>query len=257
MAYESGFASVYDRFSDDAAYEKRAAYLLGLLRDGGVTEGILLDVACGTGKLTALLCGKGYEIIAADVSPEMLQIARERLAAADPDALLLCQDMRALDLYGTVDAAVCTLDSVNHLTEEEDVAAAFRSVSLFLRPGGLYVFDVNTPFKHRQVLGGNTFVYEDEDAFLVWQNTDCDQEGRVDILLDVFTAEADGRYARASEDFTERAYEPERLCELLEQAGLAVEGVYGDLTRTPPGEGEERVCIVARKRDLSHCRGGH
>ena len=247
MAYERGFASVYDRFSDDAEYEKRAEYLLGLLRDGGVTEGILLDVACGTGKLTELLCGRGYEIIAADVSPEMLLIARERLAAADPDALLLCQDMRELDLYGTVDAAVCTQDSVNHLTEEEDVAAAFASVSLFLRPGGLFVFDVNTPFKHRQVLSGNTFVYEDDDAFLVWQNTECDEEGYVDIMIDVFTEASDGRYDRASEDFTERAYPPERLCALLEQAGLTVEGVYGDLTRTPPEEDEERLCIVARK----------
>ena len=247
MAYERGFASVYDRFTDDEEYERRAAYILGLLKDGGVTRGILLDVACGTGKLTELLCGRGYEIIAADVSPDMLQLARERLSAADPDALLLCQDMRTLDLYGTVDAAVCTLDSVNHLTEEQDVAAAFASVSLFLRPGGLFVFDVNTPYKHRQVLSGNTFVYEDEEAFLVWQNTECDEDGCVDIMIDVFTEEPDGRYARASEDFTERAYEPETLRGLLEQAGLSVEGVYGDLTRDPPEAGEERVCIIARK----------
>ena len=247
MAYERGFASVYDRFTDDGEYAKRADYLLNLLRDGGVRSGILLDVACGTGKLTELLCGKGYEIIAADASPEMLRIARGRLSAADPEALLLCQDMRSLDLYGTVDAAVCTLDAVNHLTEEEDVAAAFSSVALFLRPGGLFVFDVNTPYKHREVLSGNTFVYEDEEAFLVWQNTECDDEGRVDIMIDVFTQAPDGRYHRDSEDFTERAYEPERLRALLEQAGLTVEGIYGDLTRCPPGAGEERIVIVARK----------
>ena len=247
MAYESGFASVYDRFIDGPDYEKRAAYLLSLLKDGGVADGILLDVACGTGALTGLLCGKGYEIIAADNSPDMLQIARERLLAVDPEALVLCQDMRSLDLYGTVDAAVCTLDSVNHLTQTEDVAAAFSSISLFLRPGGLFIFDVNTPYKHREVLGGNTFVYEDGDVFLVWQNTECDEEGNVGVMIDVFTMERDGRYSRISEDFTERAYDTKLLCGLLERAGLTVEGVYGDLTRAAPRRDEERICIVARK----------
>ena len=247
MSYERGFASAYDRFIDGEEYEKRAAYLLQTLKDGGVPDGILLDVACGTGALTSLLCNRGYEVIAVDNAPEMLQIARARLGAVDPDALLLCQDMRALDLYGTVDAAVCTLDSVNHLTETEDVAAAFASVSLFLRPGGLFIFDANTPYKHREVLGGNTFVYEDEDAFLVWQNTECDEAGNVDVMIDVFTREPDGRYSRTSEDFTERAYDTGTLCLLLEKAGLTVEGVYGDMTSEAPEAEEERICIVSRK----------
>ena len=247
MAYERGFASVYERFTDHKEYEKRAAYLLSLLKDGGVTSGILLDVACGTGTLTSLLCGKGYEIIAVDNSPDMLQIARQRLSEIDPDALVLCQDMRSLDLYGTVDAAICTLDSVNHLIETEDVAAAFASVSLFLRPGGLFLFDVNTRSKHENVLSGHTFVYEDDVAFLVWQNTECDADGCVDIMIDVFTRQEDGRYHRESEDFTERAYEPKILCELLQAAGLTIEGVYGDLTREPPKADEERIVFVCRK----------
>lgn len=249
MAYERGFASVYDRFTDNAEYERRAAYLLDLLRTGGVTDGILLDVACGTGILTSLLCGKGYEIIAVDNSPDMLQQTRLRLSQADPDALVLCQDMRALDLYGTVDAAVCTLDSVNHLIDTEDVAAAFASVSLFLRPGGLFLFDVNTPYKHETVLSGNTFVYEDEDAMLVWQNTECDEAGNVGIMIDVFTREKDGRYTRDSEDFTERAYDMETLAGLLEQAGLTVEHIYGDLTASAPTPAEERVVFVTKKID--------
>ena len=246
MAYESGFASVYDRFTDDVEYARRAEYLLGLLKEGGVDKGILLDAACGTGTLTALLCGRGFEIIAADCSPDMLQIAREKLRQADPDALVLCQDMRELDLYGTVDGAVCTLDSVNHLIEIDDVARAFARIGLFIRPGGLFIFDVNTLYKHEAVLSGNTFVYEDEDALLVWQNSEC-EDGAVDYLIDIFTT-ADGvNYQREQEAFSERAYDLKTLKKLLTECGFAVEGVYGDLTRDAPGEEEERVCFVARK----------
>lgn len=247
MSYESGFASVYDRFTDDVEYARRAEYLLRLLREGGVTEGILLDAACGTGTLTALLCGKGYEIIAADCSPAMLAIAREKLREADPDALVLCQDMRELDLYGTVDAAVCTLDSVNHLTEPEDVARAFARIGLFIRPGGLFLFDVNTLYKHERILSGATFVYEDEDAFLVWQNSEC-EEGTVDYLIDVFTTRDGVTYRREEEAFSERAYELSLLERLLTENGFSVEGVYGDLTTESPAEDEERVCFVARKQ---------
>ena len=248
MAYGRDFASVYDRFTDNVEYRRRADHILALLRNGGVTEGILLDVACGTGMLTQYLCGKGYEIIAADCSPDMLQIARERLLAADPEALLLCQDMRALDLYGTVDAAVCTLDSVNHLTEPEDVRKAFASIGLFLRPGGLFVFDVNTPYKHERVLSGNTFVYEDDEAFLVWQNSDCDETGTVEIMLDIFLTRDGETYTRSCEDFAERAYPIEQIGEWLSQAGFTVEHVYGDMTAQPPAPDEERVYFVARKK---------
>ena len=248
MAYGRDFASVYDRFTDNVEYRRRADHILDLLKNGGVSSGILLDVACGTGMLTQHLCKKGFDLIAADCSPDMLQIARERLREADQDALLLCQDMRALDLYGTVDAAVCTLDSVNHLTETADVAAAFASVSLFLRPGGLFVFDVNTLYKHRQVLSGSTFVFEDDEAFLVWQNSDCDGTGTVEIMLDIFLTRDGETYRRACEDFAERAYSQETLTGLLAQAGMVVEHVYGDLTTAPPAEDEERVVFVARKK---------
>lgn len=247
MSYGMDFASVYDRFTDNVEYRKRADYMLDLLKTGGVTEGILLDVACGTGKLTQYLCKKGYDIVAADRSPDMLQIARERLRKADSDALVLCQDMRALDLYGTVDAAVCTLDSVNHLTETEDVRQAFGSIGLFLRPGGLFVFDVNTPYKHEMVLSGNTFVYEDDEAYLVWQNSECEENGTVEIMLDIFFTENGETYTRAYEDFAERAYTIDTLEALLFDAGFAVEHVYGDMSRKAPAAEEERMYYVARK----------
>ena len=247
MSYGRDFASVYDRFTDNVEYRRRADYMLDLLKTGGVTEGILLDVACGTGMLTQFLCSKGYDLIAADCSSDMLQIARERLREADPDALVLCQDMRALDLYGTVDAAVCTLDSVNHLTGIGDVRQAFGSIGLFLRPGGLFVFDVNTPYKHEKVLSGNTFVYEDDEAYLVWQNAECSENGTVEIMLDIFLTEDGEIYTRACEDFAERAYPTETLASLLEDAGFSVEHIFGDMTCQAPKAEEERIYFVARK----------
>lgn len=247
MSYGRDFASVYDRFTDNVEYRRRADYMLDLLKTGGVTEGILLDVACGTGMLTQYLCNKGYDLIASDCSPDMLQIAQARLREKDPDALLLCQDMRALDLYGTVDAAVCTLDSINHLTELEDVRQAFGSIGLFLRPGGHFVFDVNTPYKHERILSGNTFVYEDDEAYLVWQNSECDENGTVEIMLDIFITGDGETYTRACEDFAERAYSIETLTKLLENAGFTVEHVYGDMSDQAPTADEERVYFVARK----------
>ena len=247
MSYGRDFASVYDRFTDNVEYRRRADYLLDLLKAGGITEGILLDVACGTGMLTQYLCKKGYDLIAADCSPDMLQIARERLRKADPAALVLCQDMRSLDLYGTVDAAVCTLDSVNHRTETADVRRSFSCIGLFLRPGGLFVFDVNTPYKHEKILSGNTFVYEDDDAYLVWQNDECDETGTVEIMLDIFLSDGAGTYTRACEDFAERAYPMDMLDDLLRETGFSVEHVFGDMTDKAPADQEERVYFVARK----------
>ena len=247
MAYGSEFASVYDRFTDNVEYRERANFILELLKSGGVTDGILLDVACGTGMLTQYLCKKGYDVIAADSSPDMLRFAWERLREIDPDVLLLCQDMRSLDLYGTIDAAVCSLDSINHLTEPEDVQQAFASVGLFLRPGGLFVFDVNTPYKHEQVLSGNTFVYEDEEAFLVWQNSECNENGTVEIMLDIFLTRDGETYTRACEDFAERAYPVETLTALLESTGFAVEHIFGDMTDRASVPEEERVYFVARR----------
>lgn len=242
------FASVYDRFTDNVEYRKRADYILRLLKEGRVTDGILLDLACGTGMLTSYLCRQGFEIIAVDSSPEMLRQARERILKTDPEALLLCQDMRSLDLYGTVDAVVCSLDSVNHLTEPGDVLRAFSGISLFLRPGGLFIFDVNTIYKHRHILSGNTFVYEDDEAFLVWQNTECDENGTVEILLDIFLSKDGEIYTRGSEDFAERAYSLQQISDWLQQNEFTVEHVFGDLTELPPAENEERVYFVARKK---------
>ena len=247
MAYDYGFASVYDRFTENAEPQKRGRWALDLLRMHGVTGGILLDLACGTGKITEAYVKAGFDVIGADLSEDMLDLARERFAASGADVLLLNQDMRELDLFGTVNACVCTLDSVNHLTEEADVQRVFDRVSLFTEPGGVFVFDVNTPYKHEHVLGDNAFVYEDDGAFLVWQNFFDPALCTVQELLDVFTENPDGTYQRDSDEIIERAYPTDRLISMLKKAGFSGVSVYGDLTDQPPADTEERVWFVAVK----------
>ena len=152
--------------------------------------------------------------------------------------------MQSLDLYGTINTCVCTLDSINHLTKTEDVKKAFDKVGLFMDNDGLFVFDVNTVYKHREVLKDNTFVFENEKVFCVWQNSPREND-IVDISLDFFEEE-NGVYYRSSESFSERAYSDEQIREMLESAGFKVEAVYGDLTFDEPKANEQRVIYVAK-----------
>lgn len=247
MSYNNEFASVYDLFTENVDYESRAAYIISKLKKNGIKDGILLDSACGTGSFLSYFKQAGYDVIGVDISPDMLSVAREKINY-DKDILLLCQDMKELDLYGTIDAAVCSLDSINHLLTKEDVLAAFQSISLFMRKNGVFVFDVNTVYKHRHVLSDNCFIYENENVFLTWQNSLCDDENRIDIMLDIFFEDEDGRYIRASEDFTERAYSVDDLCNLLDKADFDLISINGDMTELMPDSKEERIYFTAIKR---------
>ena len=242
MSYSS-FAEVYDKLTFNVEYGKRAEYIHSLLVQNGCEKGILLDLACGTGTLSKELASYGYDMILVDSSPEMLSFARERL----PDALILCQDMTQLDLYGTINCAVCSLDSINHLLKPCDVKSAFASVSLFMEQGGVFVFDVNTVYKHEKILGNNNFVYETDDVFCVWQNSYKRKSRTVDISLDIFTLE-DGKYQRHSESFSERAYTLEEITKWLGETGFEVKNMYNDMTYDSPDEESQRVYFTAVKR---------
>ena len=247
MAYFEAFASVYDVFTEGVDYKTRADYILSLLKKNGIKDGTLLDLACGTGSLTVEFCENGFEVIAVDLSEDMLLLAREKLAPFGDKALILCQDMCELDLFGTVNAAVCSLDSINHLDNIEDVKTAFEKVSLFMEPGGVFVFDVNTLYKHRDILADNTFVYESEDAFLVWQNSLQENGRSVDIMLDIFTENENGLYERESEDFTETAYSEEEITAALIQAGFTDIEILDDLSFDKPSEISQRIYFTAKK----------
>ena len=246
MSYEN-FAAVYDQLQGDVDYEARAEYLVGLFKKYDRLPTLLLDVACGTGGFSLPFAKKGIEVIGADPSPEMLDVAREKLAAAGVEALLLCQSAEELDLYGTVDGAVCCLDSLNHIIDGDELKRSIARIALFLEPERLFIFDVNTEYKHKNVLSGTTFAAETEDVFCVWQNSECDEDGIVDISLDFFRETEDGTYERTSEDFSERAYSPEFIEKCITEAGLETVAMLGDMSFDAPKKEEERVIYVTRR----------
>lgn len=209
-------------------------------------RGLLLDLACGTGTLSVELSKLGYDVIGADASEQMLMLAQQKAFEAGERILFLRQKMQELDLYGTITSCVCALDSLNHLTDEKEFSAAIAKVSLFLEPGGVFVFDMNTPYKHEKLLGDNCYVYEDEKNMCVWQNETRD--GLTTITLDFFSERKSGLYSRTSEEFCERAYSEEVIRRICEENALEVVRLYADDTLDAPTETSQRYIFVAVKK---------
>ena len=246
MTSYNSFARFYDGLMEDADYKNRCEYILALAKKHNHEMGITLDLACGTGSLTRELAKNGVDVYGIDASAEMLCEAMQKNSEEGLNILYLRQKMQNLDLYGTIDTCVCTLDSINHVTNISDVAKAFDRVGLFMDDEGLFIFDVNTVYKHREVLANNTFVIENENVYCVWQST-LEEDDVVKINLDFFEEE-DGVYYRSEESFCERAYSDEQLREMLLKAGFEVEAVYGDMTFEKPAETEQRAIYVARMK---------
>ena len=207
-----------------------------------------LDLACGTGSLTWELAARGYEMIGVDRSPEMLaEAAAKGREDVETPPIFLCQSMDRLDLYGTIDACVCCLDSVNYVTDPRQLKKAFARVWLFLMPGGLFLFDINTPSKLRG-LDGQVFLDETEDTYCVWR-AEYEKRGRIcSYFMDIFRLDpGSGLWERGEELHRERAYEPEELTAFLREAGFRDIRQYGNLKLRPPREGEDRIFFVARK----------
>ncbi|MCD7744734.1 MAG: class I SAM-dependent methyltransferase, partial [Lachnospiraceae bacterium] len=183
MASYENFARVYDLFMSDTPYDEWCGYLHGLLVKYGVADGLVLDLGCGTGAMTERLSRLGYDMIGVDNSVDMLEIAREnheehRLpgsqnemgGGSEQDVLYLLQDMRAFELYGTVRAVVSICDSMNYITEEEDLLQVFRLVNNYLDPGGVFIFDLNTEYKYRELLADHVFAENRDEGSFIWEN---------------------------------------------------------------------------------------
>ena len=246
MSYDD-FSRFYDRLTDNVEYEKRADYFCRLLSLCGVEGGILLDLGCGTGSMSVKMAEKGFEVIGVDSSVGMLNAAQQKMFECGQHLLLLNQPMQDIDLYGTVDCAICVLDGINHLDGADDVKRTFEKVSLFMNKGGAFAFDVNTIHKHRNVLADNAFVYEFDDLFCVWQNNFNSDDNSVEISLDFFEEE-DGVYYRSGESFSEQAYELSDVSAWLEDAGFEVVGIYDDLTTDNVKPDSERAVFLAKKK---------
>ena len=239
MASYEFLAGCYDELTTDVGYRSWAGYLEKHFARAGIPVRTVLDLACGTGSLTWELARRGYDMIGVDRSEEMLAQANEKgedFTGERP--IFLHQSMDKLDLYGTIDACVCCLDSVNYVTRPAQLERAFARVHLFLMPGGIFVFDINTPEKLR-ALDGQVFLDETEDAYCVWRTEY--HRGLCTYYMDLFDRRRDGAWQRELEIHRQRAYTTEELTGWLRAAGFNDIRTWGDGKLRRPTENEQRI----------------
>lgn len=295
----TAFAYVYDELMDNVPYDAWAKYLIGLLKENGVADGLVCELGCGTGQMTRRLSAAGYDMIGIDLSEDMLEVAREQeyeaweddsgdieeeadvrnggsrekpegyntdrqeaetTDTALPSILYLQQDMRSFELYGTVSAIVSICDSMNYITTDEDLLQVFRLVNNYLDKDGVFIFDMNTEYKYKVLLGDTTIAENREDVSFIWENL-YDEEKRLnEYHLTLFakaepvdeeeegeTARKAARYEKYEEVHLQRAYSLEEIKYLLAKAGLVFVAAYDVLTHEEPGAECERMYIVAKE----------
>lgn len=239
------FASLYDTLTYDVDYNARTDYVEKLFKKhSDIPVSSVLDLACGTGSVSMILSDKGYEVIGVDSSAEMLAEAAKK--QGDRDILFLQQEMKNFELYGTVDAAVCLLDSVNYVIDEDDLLSCFKWVNNYLNPGGVFVFDINTKYKLENVLAGNIFNDEHSDVFYSWENYYDDEENICEFEINFFVKNGN-TFNRINEIHYERAYTDGEIKKLLKKAGLELLAVYDDMTELAPHKKSEKVFYVAKR----------
>jgi ubiquinone/menaquinone biosynthesis C-methylase UbiE len=248
MSSYDALADSYDALMTDGSYLKRANWLERLFRKSRVPVHTVLDLACGTGTIACLLARRGYQVTATDGSEEMLTQAMTKAAALEENApLFVLQAMPKLHLPEPVDAVVSTLDSLNYLTREKDLRETFCRVYRCLKPGGQFIFDVNTPYKLRR-MNGQMYMDETEDSFCVWRTFFSERTQCCTYQVDLFHQRSDGAWDRDFEEHRERAWTEEQLRAFLSEAGFDKTTVTGDLAMRPPREDEDRWIIRAEKR---------
>ncbi|NLX63774.1 MAG: class I SAM-dependent methyltransferase [Clostridiaceae bacterium] len=243
----TSFADFYDRLTHDINYTKWADYLQSAFCRFGKNPKLILELGCGTGSLAVEMSKRGYDMIALDSSVSMLDKAYQKALKANADILFINQDMRSFELYGTVDAVICLLDSINYIISLQELKKVFKLVHNYLNPGGLFIFDVNSHYKLSTVLGSNTFYELDEDISWVWINTYDDKDRTTTFDITFFVRNEDGLYRRYDETHIEKAYTGEEITEALASSGLTLIGEFGDLSFDPPSDREERIFYIAKK----------
>lgn len=248
MEAYTGFASVYDLFMDNIPYRAWCDYVTSLLKEYGVEDGLVLDLGCGTGKLTRLLAGEGYDMIGVDLSEEMLEVALEHEMEDPKQILYLQQDMREFELYGTVRAIVSICDSMNYLEDYEDLVQVLKLANNYLDPKGVFVFDMNTVYKYREQLGEQTIAENREESSFIWENYFDEESAVNEYDLTLYIREDGETYRRFEEVHYQRAYDLKTIGRLLADAGMELTAAYDAFTKEPVRDDSERIYVVARPR---------
>lgn len=260
MEVYSGFAEVYDTFMDNVPYEEWCDYICDILAGHGITEGLIVDLGCGTGKMTRLLQKRGFDMIGIDLSEEMLEIARSHeedslegpyrtaLKKSEHPILYLQQDMREFELYGTVRAIICICDSINYVLEPEELLQVFRLANNYLDPKGIFLFDMNTMYKYREILADSVICENRDTECFTWENYFDEDSCINEYALNIFVQQENGLYERFEEFHYQKAYEICDVEELIRQSGLELLEIYGEGTHEAPAGDCERVYFVTREQ---------
>lgn len=243
MESYTDFAYIYDKLIDQD-YEKWADYIEEIFKKYNAKPKLVLDLGCGTGSITNILAKRGYDMIGVDLSPDMLNVARDKAMEEGLDVLYLCQDIKEFELYGTVDAIICTLDVLNYITEPKDLQQVFALVKNYLNPDGIFIFDINTEHKLKNVLGNNTFINDENGIFYTWEN---EYSHNISNQFLTFFAETDdGLYERFDEQHIQRAYTSEEIREKLEASKMTFEAEYKLFSLDTPDKNCEKTVIVSK-----------
>ncbi len=272
MESYTSFAEVYDELMDTTPYEAWCERIIRIIEQYGISKpenkvrnfddysgeqeqilaserDLVLDLGCGTGTLTELLADAGYDMLGIDLSPDMLQIAMEKQAESEHDIMYLCQDMRELELYSTVGTVVCICDSINYVLEEEEVIETFKRVNNYLYPKGLFIFDFNTDYKYREVIGDSTIAENREDCSFIWENY-YDEESHIneyDLTFFVREEEEEDIFLRFRETHFQRGYTLAEMHSFIKAAGLELLFACDSDTEEAVTEHTERVLVVCRE----------
>ena len=249
MQAYTNFAKVYDIFMDNIPYEEWAEYLDEILKEYHIPNNMVLELGCGTGNMTELLADKGYDMIGVDNSEIMLEIAMEKRLKSGHDILYLLQDMQAFELYGTVGGIVSVCDSINYVTDERELKEVFSLVNNYLDPRGIFVFDFNTEYKYRELLGDRVIAEEREECSFIWDNYYNAEDKMNEYQLTLFVQNEDDKdlYRRYQEVHYQRAYTLEKIKTLIEKAGLRYVAAYDAYTKKAPMYTSGRICVIAQE----------
>lgn len=244
----SDFAYVYDQLMDNIPYEDWTNYIISLLKDHHIDNGLVAELGCGTGTITELLSQAGYDMIGIDNAPAMLDIARTKSEENGSSALYLCQDMREFELYGTVAAVISVCDSINYITEPSELITVFKLVNNYLDSKGLFIFDFNTKHYYQDIVADSTIAEARDDISFIWDNYFDEEASINELALTLFIQEESSELFRKYEELhLQRGYEVDEMIKLVNDSGLELVACYDAFTKNKATSDSQRVYIIARE----------